>query len=250
MLGFAHKRGGIIAIVAVALALTGGTLLAVAAAAQKSAPQPSPAAASPSPSTSDKPSTTTPPPRESSSSPATATRSARPTKSARPMPKPKPVGPSLPRSVPVSIRIPAIGVDSRIIQLGLDQDGSVQVPPLSKDSPAGWYRNSPTPGQIGPSIILGHIDSAAYGPAVFFKLGALQPGDEVRVARTDGSVARFRIDRVAEYPKSHFPTFTVYGNTDRAGLRLITCGGSFDASTRNYQDNIVVYAHLLGTAAG
>ena len=91
------------------------------------------------------------------------------------------------------------------------------------------------------------MDSAEYGPAVFFRLGALQAGDQVSVARSDGTVADFAVDRVASYPKDAFPTLEVYGNTDRAELRLITCGGEFDPSSRNYLDNIVVYASLTGS---
>ncbi len=123
----------------------------------------------------------------------------------------------------------------------------MQVPPLARNSPAGWYRFSPTPGELGPSIILGHVDSARYGPAVFFKLGALRPGDLVSVTRADGRVAVFAVDRVVEYAKAQFPAFEVYGNTDNAALRLITCGGRFNLSARSYEDNIVAYASLISS---
>lgn len=162
-----------------------------------------------------------------------------------------PVGPVMPRSVPVSIRIPAIGVDSSLLQLGLNADGSVQVPPLDAvPSRAGWYRYSPTPGQVGPAVILGHVDSAAHGPAIFYRLGALRPGDRVVIRRADGSTAIFRVDRAVRYPKTNFPTDEVYGNIDHAGLRLITCGGSFDFSSRQYRDDIVVYASLASSVPG
>jgi sortase (surface protein transpeptidase) len=134
-----------------------------------------------------------------------------------------------------------------LLQLGLNPDRTVQVPPLSADSRAGWYRYSPTPGQLGPSVLLGHVDSAEYGPGVFFKLGALRPGDSVAVDRADHSEAVFRVDRVVSYPKDHFPTLEVYGNTDHAALRLITCGGKFDLSTHNYESNIVAYASLISS---
>ena len=156
-------------------------------------------------------------------------------------------GPLLARSVPVSIWIPAIGVRSDLLQLGLNPDHTVQVPPLSRNSQAGWYRYSPTPGQLGPSVILGHVDSAEYGPGIFFRLGALRQGDLVEVTRSDHSVGVFRIERVVSYPKDHFPTLAVYGNTDHAALRLITCGGKFDFSTHNYQSNIVAYASLISS---
>lgn len=155
-------------------------------------------------------------------------------------------GPVLPASAPTRIDIPAIGVASDLVDLGLNDDGTVEVPPLVKDSKAGWYRDSPTPGELGPSVILGHVDSAEYGPAVFFRLGDLRPGDQVSVARADGTVAVFTVERVASYPKASFPTLEVYGNTDRAELRLITCGGQFDPKSRNYLNNIVVYASLNG----
>jgi hypothetical protein len=156
-------------------------------------------------------------------------------------------GPVLVRSNPVHLNIPAIGVSTTIQQLGLASDGSVQVPPLGRDSHAGWYKGSPTPGQVGPSIVLGHIDSAKYGPGVFFKLGDLRQRDLVSITRADHTVAVFEIERVVEYPKAHFPTFAVYGNLDHAGLRLITCGGRFDPNAKSYEDNIVVYASLISS---
>ena len=151
---------------------------------------------------------------------------------------------ALPPSTPTSVVVPAIGISSAVSQLGLNADGTIQVPPLTRNSPVGWYRLSPTPGEIGTSIMLGHIDSAAYGPAVFFRLAALRPGDEIDVHRADGSTAVFRVDRVAEYPKTQFPSQLVYGTTSYPSLRLITCGGSFDPAARSYRDNTVVYATL------
>jgi sortase (surface protein transpeptidase) len=156
-------------------------------------------------------------------------------------------GPLLSRSAPVRLEIPQINVRSDLLQLGLNADQTVQVPPLSRDSEAGWYKYSPTPGQLGPSVILGHVDSAKYGPGVFFKLGALRPGDTLSVTRSDHITAVFRVDRVVSYPKDRFPTLEVYGNTDSAQLRLITCGGKFDLSSHNYQDNIVAFATLVSS---
>ena len=148
-------------------------------------------------------------------------------------------------SLPTRICIPAIGVNADIIQLGLNADRTVQVPMLSQVADAGWYKYSPEPGLDGPTIILGHIDSAQYGKGVFFDLGRLKSDDLINVARADGSVATFRIQRVAEYPKTAFPTQTVYGDTPGATIRLITCGGRFDASTGSYLDNIVAYGDLV-----
>jgi sortase (surface protein transpeptidase) len=159
-------------------------------------------------------------------------------------------GPILARSTPTRLSIPSIGVKSNLLDLGLTADNSVAVPPLARDSKAGWYRYSPTPGQLGPAVILGHVDSAKYGPGVFFRLGALKPGSLVDVTRADASVAVFRVDRVVSYPKNSFPTLQVYGNTTRAELRLITCGGKFDFKAHNYLSNIVAYASLISSHHG
>jgi sortase (surface protein transpeptidase) len=148
------------------------------------------------------------------------------------------------RSTPVRVQIPAIGVDSALMRLGLQADGSLQVPPVG--FPAGWYTGAPTPGELGPGILAGHVDWGGK-PGVFYHLRDLQPGAEVTVTRQDGSAAVFRVSQVKEYPKDEFPTAVVYGDLDHAGLRLITCGGSFDRQTRNYDDNIVVFADLAAT---
>ncbi len=145
------------------------------------------------------------------------------------------------RSVPVGVEIPAIGVRSGVLGLGLRPDGTVEVPP--PDSPdAGWYVHSPAPGELGPSVLLGHVDSAATGPGVFADLAELGPGDRIAVTREDGSRVEFAVERIGRYPKAAFPTAEVYGDLPHAGLRLITCGGAFDDTTGHYRDNIVVYA--------
>jgi|SRR5579875_1081013 hypothetical protein len=155
-------------------------------------------------------------------------------------------GPVLARSRPVAIEIPAIGVDAPVGVVGRNPNGTIAVPPLfGKPSTAAWYRYSPAPGQLGPSVIVGHVDNI-YGPAVFFRLGALVPGDQVEVRLADGEVAHFRVDGVRSYPKDRFPTAAVYGPTDFAALRLVTCGGPFDTATRQYVDNTVVFASLVG----
>ncbi|SCL41537.1 Sortase (surface protein transpeptidase) [Micromonospora pallida] len=148
-------------------------------------------------------------------------------------------------SEPTTISIPRIGVDARIMSLGVEADGTVQVPPLEQAQLAGWYRLGPTPGEIGNAVIVGHVDSSYTGPAVFFDLGALVPGDTISVARKDGSSAVFKVDLVRAYPKTEFPSDLVYGYNDRAALRVVTCGGQFDEDTRNYPDNIIVFATLV-----
>jgi hypothetical protein len=144
-------------------------------------------------------------------------------------------------STPVRLRIPAIGVDTGLMQLGLQSDGSLEVPP--EGFPAGWYTEAPTPGELGPAIIAGHVDWDG-SPGVFFALRDLTPGTEIAVEREDGSTALFQVQSVEQFAKGAFPTNAVYADLDHAGLRLITCGGSFDRSARSYSDNIVVFAAL------
>jgi hypothetical protein len=154
-------------------------------------------------------------------------------------------GPSLRRSLPVSVAIPAIGVSSRLLRLGVNADGSIQVPSLLAGADqAAWYKYSATPGQIGASVIEGHLDSY-HGPAVFFRLGALRPGDSIDVTLADGITAIFRVTGVRQYAKSDFPARTIYGATGYAALRLITCGGSFDYATGHYTSSTVVFAALI-----
>lgn len=159
-------------------------------------------------------------------------------------------GPSSPaplaRSVPVSLQIPAIGVDTPVVSLGLAADKTVQVPPIEAHSPAGWYDGSPTPGQTGPSVILGHVTVGQYGDGVFLKLGQLHPGARVTVRLQDGASADFTVDSVRTVAKDQFPTQQVYGNVNRPELRLITCGGQ--RTSDGYQDNVVVFASLTGAA--
>jgi hypothetical protein len=156
-------------------------------------------------------------------------------------------GPSLPRSLPVAVDIPAIGVDAKLLHLGLNSDGTIQVPSLETSSgEAAWYKYSATPGQIGSSVLEGHVDSNQ-GAAVFFRLGALRPGDTVNVTLADGTMAIFRVTGVREYAKSRFPAKAIYGATNFAALRLITCGGAFDYATGHYLSSTVVFASLTSS---
>ena len=156
------------------------------------------------------------------------------------------VGPLLGTSAPRTLVIPAIDVRSDLQLLGLAADGTMEVPaPGPRYDDAGWYRHSPTPGALGPAVIVGHVDSAANGPSVFYRLGSLRRDDKVRVTRADGTVAVFAVDSVRSFRKSEFPTRLVYGNTDHAALRLITCGGPIEADSGHYRDNIVVLASLI-----
>ena len=159
------------------------------------------------------------------------------------------VGLVLASSVPVALAIPTIDVRTQVQRLGLNRDGSLEVPaPGPRYDEAGWYRYSPTPGALGPAIIVGHLDSATDSQSVFFRLGSLYPRDRILITRADGSIAIFAVDDIRRYRKSQFPTKLVYGNTDHAALRLITCGGPIDPATGHYRDNLVVWASLVGTA--
>ena len=143
-------------------------------------------------------------------------------------------------------------MQSELLHLGLNPDGSLQVPSLfAVPSEAAWYKYSATPGQIGPSIIEGHVDTYE-GPSVFFRLGALVPGDTVDVTLADGTVATFRVTGVRSYPKADWPWQVIFGSTNYAALRLITCGGTFDYTTGHYLSNTVVFASLVSSrsAAG
>lgn len=153
-------------------------------------------------------------------------------------------GPSLRRSLPVAVDIPSIGVHSKLLRLGVNADGSLQVPSLLTSADrAAWYKYSATPGEIGSSVIEGHVDSEQ-GPAVFYRLGALRPGDTIDVTLADGVTGVFRVTGVREYAKTRFPAKAIYGSVDYAALRLITCGGAFDYVTRHYLSSTVVFASL------
>jgi hypothetical protein len=144
-----------------------------------------------------------------------------------------------PAPLPVALQIPAIGVRTSLIRLGITRQGTLQVP--GSTSVAGWYTGSPRPGEIGSSIIAGHIDSYL-GPGIFYRLRELHPGNQIYVRQADGRLAVFRVTEVHQYPKAHFPTAAVYGPVPDAELHLITCGGTFDYATHSYLSNIVVYS--------
>jgi sortase (surface protein transpeptidase) len=145
-------------------------------------------------------------------------------------------------AAPVKLTIPAIGVRNSVVNLGLQPNGSLQVP-LSTGV-VGWYTGSPRPGAVGSSVLAGHVDSRS-GPGVFYWLPALRPGDRVYVARADGTMAVFSVTKVQTYPKDAFPTSAVYGATPDAELHLITCGGTFDSTSGHYLNNVVAYAALV-----
>lgn len=208
---------------AFALSASGTTAITVAMATEQPPPQPPHAATAVPPA----PAPRVPAPPEPADPDATA---------------------ALPPSNPVAIEVPAIGVHSALHQVGLTAEHTMEVPAGPHYNEAAWYQHSSSPGAHGPAaVIVGHVDSAAQGPSVFFDLGDLGQGDEVLVTRADGLVAVFRVDEVGRYPKDAFPTALVYDDTGHAALRLITCGGVFDRAAGRYLDNIVVFATLVGT---
>ena len=144
--------------------------------------------------------------------------------------------------MPARLAIPAIGVDAPVIELGLEPDGTLEVPENYSD--AGWWSRGAKPGARGPAVIAGHVDSKD-GPAVFYELGELERGDEIVVSDRRGRQVRFAVDRLERHAKDDFPTSAVYGPTGRPELRLVTCSGDFDASTGHYVDNTIVFARAV-----
>ncbi len=232
-----------------ALVVGGASTLGMAFASQRHAPKPGASAAGTTGPLAERAAKRSGPPK--GDGPSTGRPAAHPVPAARTSSVPRPpavLGPTLARSDPVAITIPAIGVSSHLQDLGLAPTGAIAVPqPGPRYNEAAWYDGSPTPGEAGPSVIEGHIDSAATGPSVFFDLGALVPGDTVDVTLQDGTVAVFDVTGVRQYPKHAFPTALVYGNTDFAALRVITCGGAFDETTGHYLANTVVFAALASS---
>ncbi|MBE3014371.1 class F sortase [Microbispora sp. NEAU-D428] len=147
---------------------------------------------------------------------------------------------------PLKISIPAIGVKATVGSVGVDKTGAIQTPPLSKPNLTGWYRFGPAPGDQGPAIILGHVNTRK-GAAVFSRLRELKRGNKIAVLRADGKMAIFTVDGIEQVSKSTFPTKRVYSNTITSSLRLITCGGVYNAKQHHYTDNIIVYATLTET---
>jgi len=148
----------------------------------------------------------------------------------------------LDRSEPVKLTIPGIGVEAEVTPIGVDDAGEIQVPPLSAPMIVGWYNHGPAPGEVGAAVLLGHVDAAPAGPAVFYDLGKVPVGAEVTVDRADRRTAVFTVEAVRAYPKDAFPSGDVYGLAERAELRLVTCGGPF--ADGQYQDSVVVFAVL------
>ena len=145
-------------------------------------------------------------------------------------------------AIPVIIRIPSIEVEAPIVGLGLREDGAIEVPERTEET--GWWRGGPEPGEPGPAVILGHVDSRV-GPAVFYRLRELAPGDEIHIDREDGTTVTYVVEASQRHGKDVFPTDAVYGATEKPTLRLVTCGGEFDYDVRSYEDNFIVFATIV-----
>ncbi len=156
--------------------------------------------------------------------------------------------PSLEPSEPVAVRIRSSDISSDLHPLGLTEDGVLDVPSGDLYNQAAWYEGSPTPGEIGPAVIEGHVTSQGSVPSVFFELGSVAVGDEIEVDREDGSTATFEVYDTGSFPKDDFPSLGVYGRTNYAELRVITCGGDYSAEQRRHVDNVVVFARLVDAA--
>jgi sortase (surface protein transpeptidase) len=150
---------------------------------------------------------------------------------------------ALPASEPTHISVPSVGIDSSVMSVGKAADGTIETPPVL-DWTTGWYKYSPTPGQTGPAVIVGHVDNYK-GISVFWKLRDVKKGDIINVARADGRTVKFKVTGLHQFDQDNFPTQEVYGNLKYPGLRLITCGGSFNKQTASYTQNTVVYAFMV-----
>lgn len=249
-------RGGVILTALAALAVVVGVvLLGLGLRQPPDPPSPVPSSAQPSeePANSDRAApdenaaTQPGPPGPAGPDPAAQTQDADSSTEEEAAPaeeEPEPVA-ALDPSEPVEVRIPSIEVTSPLHPLGLADDGTLKVPSGERYDEAAWYDGSPTPGEIGPTVIEGHVTAAGGVPSVFFELGALTPGDTAEVEREDGRTVTYEVYRVDQFAKDEFPTVDVYGPTSEPELRLITCGGEFDEQEQSHEDNTVVYARMI-----
>lgn len=221
--------------VSVGLLLAGGGTIGWAA-TQQVGPPPAPPA-----TTAAKGET---PSADSSTASSGSSATPAPEASAKPPPPPS-VADAMPPSEPVSVRLPSIDVSSPIHGLGLDAQGKLKVPSGDRYDEVAWYEGSPTPGDVGPAVLEGHVTGSGHDPSVFFELGDVRAGDEVEVDRADGTTATFEVTDVKKSPKDDFPRIDVYGATKGPELRIITCGGTYDEDARRHLENVIVFAELV-----
>ena len=151
----------------------------------------------------------------------------------------------LPRSTPIQLAVPSIGLTAPLLGLGLDGKGAPEMPPYSQPRTAGWLRDTVTPGEAGAAVLVGHVDTRT-GPAVLWNLSAVKPGAQVEIARLDGTTALFTVDELRTFRKDAFPAARVYTGGPDSELRIITCGGGYDRIRQEYTGNVVLFAHLTG----
>ncbi|ARF53128.1 class F sortase [Streptomyces gilvosporeus] len=154
--------------------------------------------------------------------------------------------PALARSEPTRLSIPEIGVDAPFVPLSIGPAGQLNAPPGNNNNLVGWFKGGATPGERGASIVAGHVDTKT-GPAVFMLLSRLKKSSTIKVTRADGIVATFKVDSVETFSKAQFPNDQVYADTPDAQLRVITCGGPYNRAAKDYEDNVVVFAHLASS---
>ncbi len=202
-------------------------------------PQPVAVAAAPSFTSANEAEPTASPSRSTKASTRPAGKKSAPAKKKASQPR---LGRMLPASDPVALEIPSIGVkSSNFVDLDVAKDGTLEVPGSADE--VGFYTGGPTPGQFGPAVLGAHVDSKK-GPGIFYNLGAVQSGDKIHVTRNDKTRVTFVVDKVEVHPKDDFPTEAVYrGDFNKAEIRLVTCGGTFDR-VKHYLDNVVVFGHL------
>ncbi|WP_277453631.1 class F sortase [Janibacter sp. DB-40] len=216
----------------VGLLLLGGGTIAWAA-TQQVGPPPAPPSTTTAKGVTPSPTTSTAPDREATSEEE---------REAPPSPE---VADAMPASEPVAVRLPSIDVSSPVHGLGLDAQGRLKVPSGDRYDEVAWYDGSPTPGEVGPAVLEGHVTGSGHDPSVFFELGDVRAGDEVEVDRADGTTATFEVTQVKKSPKDDFPRIDVYGATAGPELRIITCGGTYDEDARRHLENVIVFAELV-----
>ncbi|MEU1015983.1 class F sortase [Streptomyces sp. NPDC005898] len=157
----------------------------------------------------------------------------------------------LPPARPLRVDVPSLAVTAPVTARGLDPEGAIDPPPYARADTVGWYGGGTRPGAPGAALFVGHVDTETE-PAVFYDLSAVRPGERIRVARDDGTVAEFTVDDVQVVARTRFDARKAYGAHEegRAELRLITCGGTFDRAARAYTANVIVSAYLTGVARG
>ncbi|MFD2027909.1 class F sortase [Promicromonospora aerolata] len=234
-----RRRHTVVVAACAVLIVVGGGAVTWAATQQVESPPAPPAAGSTTPAESPAPGVApedaaTQRPAEPSA-PKPAAESSSPASGVQP----------LPASPPVAVRIPGIDVESPVHGLGLDAEGKLQVPTGERYNEVAWYDGSPTPGEVGPAVLEGHVTGTGYAPSVFFELGNTRKGDLIEVDRADGTTATFEVTEVKSSPKDDFPRIDVYGATDGPELRVITCGGTFDQAAGRHLNNVIVFAELV-----